>query len=156
MASEIARPHVLANFKPSRTEREKVKRGRPAEKRREREGNSEVHLAAIRKLPCIATLKMPAGEAHHLKVGTGERGAGMRSSDRWAVPVTRDAHEQIERAGSRNEHAVLAQWGITDPLGLARALWEASPNVAKMTKIVLAHTGPTCGHSNPASRRHLL
>lgn len=141
MASEIAREKVFGNFKPSRTEREKAKRARPAEKRRERPGNCDEHLAAIRKCPCIATLKVPAGEAHHLKSGTGERGAGMRSSDRWAVPVTRDPHERIERAGSRNEGAVLKEWGITDPLGLANALWEASPDVAKMTKIILAHRG---------------
>ena len=139
MASQIPRERVFGNFKPTRTHRAAEKRAKPAKKRAGREGNDLGHLAAIRQCPCIATLKMPAGEAHHLKLGTGERGAGMRSSDRWAVPITRGPHEEVEAGGARREHAILKRWGITDPLGLAAALWAASPDVAKMTKIILAH-----------------
>lgn len=126
----------LGNFKPSMTERMKAKR---AETREEREGNDDAHLAALRKCPCVVTLKVPAGEVHHLKFGTGERGMGMRSSDRWGVPMSRVPHEELERAGSRNEPRWFAERGIENPLDLAAALWKASPDVAMMTKIILAH-----------------
>lgn len=141
MASEIPRERVLANFKPSTTERLRAKSREKRAKRSERPGNSEEHLAALRKCPCAATLTMPAGEVHHLKFGTGERGTGMRSSDRWGVPLSRAPHDEIERVGSRNEHAKFAEWGISDPLGLAAALWSASPDVKRMTAIIFAARG---------------
>lgn len=137
MASQIERPKVYGNFKPSVTERLKAKRAHNP--RAEREGNCEEHLAALRKCPCVATLKVPAGEVHHLKFGTGDRGTGMRSSDKWGVPLSRIAHEEVERAGSRNEPAIFKGWRIDAPLDLAKALWDASPDVALMTKIILAH-----------------
>jgi hypothetical protein len=130
---------VLGNFKLPKAKQIARKIAKPREKRDRRPGNSEEHLAALRKCPCIVTLKMPAGEVHHLKQGTGERGAGMRSSDKWGVPLSRTPHETLERAGSRRELAVLESMGVTDPIGMANALWHASPNIAAMTKIILAH-----------------
>jgi hypothetical protein len=134
------RERVLANFKPTRTARQKTKAAKPRVKRAERPGNSEEHLSAIRKCPCIVTLRTPAGEAHHLKC-TGERGAGMRSSDKWAVPLSHAPHMELEREGSRNERRWFEKHGIDAPLDLAAALWNASPDVAAMTKIILAHRG---------------
>lgn len=130
---------ILANFKPQKSARIARKVAKPRQKRAARPGNSDKHLAALRKCPCAATLRMPAGEVHHLKHGTGERGAGQRSSDRWGLPLSREPHEIVERAGSRREHATLASLGVPDPIGLADALWKASPNVPAMTKIILAH-----------------
>ena len=130
---------IIGNFKPAKSERIARKLAKPREKRAARPGNSEAHLSALRRCPCVATLKMPAGEVHHLKQGTGERGAGLRASDRWGVPLSRVPHEIVERAGSRRETATLASLGVRDPIGLASALWQASPNVAAMTKIILAH-----------------
>lgn len=132
---------VLGNFKPTKAQRIKEKTAKPARKRAARPGNSEEHLAAIRKLPCCVTLRTPAGDPHHLKNGTGERGAGMKSSDRWAVPLCRAAHEDLERVGARNEPRWFKDHGIENPLDLAAALWAASPNIEAMTKIVLAHRG---------------
>lgn len=137
MASELPRTLLLANFRPPKSERIKRKTKAAKVKREERPGNSEEHLAALRKCPCIATLKMPAGEVHHLKQGTGERGAGMRSSDRWGVPLSREPHDEIERVGSRNETAKLAEWGIKEAPDLADALWHASPDVRRMTAIII-------------------
>lgn len=136
MATEIPREKVIGNFKPSVSERlaEKAR-----DDREDREGNDDAHLAALRKCPCVATLRVPAGEVHHLKFGTRERGMGRRSSDQWGIPLSRIPHDEIERVGSRNEHAKMKEWGIDDPLGLAAALFAASPNVAMMTKIILAH-----------------
>jgi hypothetical protein len=85
------------------------------------------------------TLRVPAGEAHHLKQGTGERGAGMRSSDKWAVPLSHAPHMELERESSRNEAKWFERHGIDAPLDLAAALWNASPDVAAMTRIIMAH-----------------
>lgn len=137
MASEIFRERQLGNFKPSRSERLKAKRVR--DPRADREGNSEAHLAAIRKLPCCIPKCNKVGcDCHHLKAGTNERGMGLRSSDRWAVPLCRRHHEEVERVGSRNE---TIWFGGLNPIDLAHALWKASPDAAAMTKIVLAHKG---------------
>ncbi len=133
---------LIGNFKPSRTARQKAKASRSADKRAERPGNSEEHLAALRKCPCVVTLRVPAGEVHHLKM-TGERGAGMRSSDRWGIPLSHAPHMELEREGSRNERRWFEKHGIDAPLDLAAALWNASPDVAAMTKIIMAHRRPS-------------
>jgi hypothetical protein len=141
MASQIIKPKVYGNFKPSKSERLAAKRAKkPAAARRP--GMSDDHLACIRKLPCCACLTMPAGEAHHLKAGTNERGAGMRSTDRWAVPLCRTHHEEIERIGSRNEPSKFAEWRIGDALNLASDLWNSTGDASRMTKILLAHRQP--------------
>lgn len=132
---------VVGNFKPPKSARVKAKIAKPRAKRAAREGNSDAHLEAIRKLPCCVTLRVPAGEAHHLKYGTGERGAGMRSSDRWAVPLSHGPHMELEAVGARNEPRWFKDYGIESPIDLAAALWAASPNIEAMTKIVLAHRG---------------
>lgn len=141
MATEVPRRLVIGNFRPTQTERIKAKSREKRERHEERPGNSEEHLAALRKCPCVATLKMPAGEVHHLKFGTGERGTSRRSSDKWGLPITRGPHDEIERAGTRNEHAKLAEFGIANPLDLAAALWSASPDVRRMTAIILEWKG---------------
>lgn len=133
------RERVIGNFKPTVTDRQNAKTAKSRVKREAREGNSQDHLAFIRKLPCCVTLRTPCGEAHHLKSGTGERAAGTRSSDRWAVPLSHTPHMELERLGSRHEPRWFKEHGIDVPLDLAAALWAASPDVAKGTAIVLAH-----------------
>jgi hypothetical protein len=138
MASEYRRPKVYGNFKPSKSEQFAAKRAKkPASARRP--GMSDDHLACIRKLPCCACLTVPAGEAHHLKAGTNERGTGMRSTDKWAVPLCRTHHYEIERIGSRNERSKFVEWRIIDALNLASDLWNATGDVQKMTKILVSH-----------------
>lgn len=129
---------VVGNFRPTKAKRIRDRLAKPAKKRAARPGNSEEHLVALRKCPCVVTLRVPAGEAHHLKM-TGERGAGMRSSDKWAVPLSHVPHMELEREGSRNERRWFEKHGIDAPLDLAAALWSASPDVAAMTRIILAH-----------------
>jgi len=131
----------LGNFKPSKTARQKAKARKSSDKRAERPGNSEEHLAALRKCPCVITLRVPAGEVHHLKQGTNERGAGMRSSDKWGLPLAHGPHMELERESSRNEARWFERHGVDAPIDLAAALWAASPDVARMTKIILAHRG---------------
>jgi hypothetical protein len=132
-------PRVLANFKPPKSARIKAKLAKPKEKREGRDGNDADHLAAIRKCVCTVCGKVGGNDPHHLKQNTGERGAGMRSTDKWAVPLCRPHHDEIERIGSRNETRWFADHGVGSPIDLAAALWAASPDVAKMTAIVLAH-----------------
>jgi hypothetical protein len=48
---------------------------------------------------------------------------------------------ELERESSRNEQAWFQRHGIDAPIDLAAALWNASPNVAAMTKIILANRG---------------
>lgn len=131
MASEIRKEPVYGNF---RIRGPKKKKERKADSRH---GMSEDHLALIRKLPCCITGRVPAGEAHHLKA-TGERGMGLRSTDRWAVPMAHDSHMEVERAGSRNELGWFKARGI-DAIDLATSLWLATGDLPKMTKIVIAH-----------------
>lgn len=137
MASEIYRPHILGNFRPSRAARIKAKSRDP---RADREGDCEKHRAAIRKLPCcVPGCNVVGCDPHHLKQ-TGERGMGMRSPDRWAVPLCRAHHDTIEGIGSKNELRWFADRGI-DAIELAGALWSARCDAPSMTKIVLAHKG---------------
>lgn len=142
MASEIRRERVLANFRPTVTERAKAKSTRKsaAEKR---EGNSERHLELLRLLPCCITGQTPAGEVHHLKGGAArlERGMGQRATDQWGVPLSRIPHDALERIGSRLEHAFFRERGIADPYELAAALWQATGDLDRMRKIVQAHMG---------------
>lgn len=139
MASEIQRERVFGNFKPSRSVREKSRRTKKSAAER-REGMCADHLASIRKLPCVACLPTVriAGEAHHLKM-TGDRGMGLRSQDKDAVPLCRAHHEDIERAGAKNEAAKFATWGIEDALQLASDLWRSRGDVGVMTKILIQH-----------------
>jgi hypothetical protein len=103
-----------------------------------RAGMSEDHLALIRQMPCCASLVMPGGEAHHLK-SMGNRGMGIRSEDRWAVPMAHDPHMEVERAGSRNEVKWFQEHGIADVRELAEALWANTGDLSKMIAVLIAH-----------------
>ena len=130
----------LANFRKAR-ETGEVKPHKNSEKYKERPGMSEDHLALIRRMPCCVTLAMPGGEAHHLKQGTGERGMGQRSTDKWAVPMAHNPHMEVENAGSRNETAWFKAHGIDDVQLLARDLWNVTGNLPQMIKVMMAHRG---------------
>lgn len=142
MASQIEKERTFGNFKPSRGERAKEKRTKKSAAER-REGMSATHLECIRQLPCCACLVIKRSEArneaHHLKAGTNERGMGLRSTDKNAVPLCRIHHNQIERSGTKNETAVFKSWGIADALQLASDLFKATGDVRKMTRIIYAH-----------------
>ena len=131
-------PHQYGNFKPKRAERLKAKKS-PADKRKNLPGNSEKHLAALRLLPCcIPGCNKVGGQVHHLKA-TGQRGAGMKSPDKFGLPMCAEHHlNGVERAGSKNEIAWFEKHGV-EPLELAAALWMVSPDKASMVRIVLAH-----------------
>lgn len=104
-----------------------------------RPGMSPKYLAAIRRMPSCLSGHRPC-DPHHLKCGQAgkERGVGLRATDRWAIPITRDEHNAIERLGSRMEF----DWFINrdvNPLELATALWSAFPDEEKMLRVIQAH-----------------
>lgn len=82
---------------------------------------------------------MPAGQIHHLKQGTGERGIGVRSTDKWGVPLCMDHHEAVERAGAKREGEWFRERGIANPLDLAAALWNVSGSIPRMVEVILSH-----------------
>jgi hypothetical protein len=105
-----------------------------------REGNCKKHLALIRQLPCAATGRRGPNDPHHLKEGlVYERGIGRKATDRWAVPLCRAKHEEVERIGSRNEQAWFRKHGIEDSLELAAALWRNTGDLDRMERVLRAH-----------------
>lgn len=136
MATEIYREHVYGNFKPSKASQLKHK---TRDKRADRDGNSEAHLANLRKCRCCIPGCRKRGETvHHLKA-TGQRGGGLRSPDRYGLPMCAEHHLfGVERAGSRNELDWFAKHGI-EALELASSLWHARGSLDAMQRIVLAH-----------------
>lgn len=138
MASEIPREIVYGNFKPKRIERIKAKKS-PADKRKKLPGNSDEHLKLLRTLPCcIPGCPNTANTVHHLKT-SGERGAALRSPDKYGLPICWNPHhEDVERAGSKNELKWFSDRGI-EALELAAALWAVSPNPQAMYRVLMAH-----------------
>lgn len=131
---QIAKPKVYGNFKARGLAKPKHKNSRWRE---DREGMDEQHLACIRQLPCVTCLKVPCGQAHHLKC-TGQRGMAVRSTDEHTLPHCHNDHMDIENRGAKQEVAYYRSINI-DPLALAKDLWNATGDIAKMTRIVIAH-----------------
>jgi hypothetical protein len=102
-----------------------------------RPGMSVDHLTRIRNLACCVCAKA-GGEAHHLKAGTGERGMGLRSTDKWSVPMCHTCHMEVERVGSRNEQAWFSVRGIYASL-LAMDLWGNTGDLRRMERVLVAH-----------------
>lgn len=135
---EIARPREFGRFKPSKY----AKKRKKERARDRREGMSDAHLAALRKLWCvIERTRRGVIEPHHLRSGAArlERGLGLKCTDKWCLPVSRATHNHIEGLGSRNEFQFFDDHGF-NPYELADALWQASPDVDRMAKVLEAHT----------------
>lgn len=91
--------------------------------RSSRPGMSASHLKRVRRLPCCVCCRSHPSEAHHLKqTGAGERGMGLKSTDRFAIPICTLHHNQVEAIGSKNEIAWFEERGV-DALALANDLW---------------------------------
>lgn len=96
------------------------------------------HLRNVRQLDCIACGK-PAGSmlglemnAHHL-LRTGERGMGMRSPDKYAIPLHHSCHMELHHNG--DEDGFLAERGI-DGRAVAAALWAARGDLEAMRRVI--------------------
>lgn len=127
----ITKQHVLANF---RTPKHKREPKLPAHKTRP--GMSADHLALVRALPCLVAGCTQPSQAHHL-LSTGERGAGLRSTDKWAVPLCNEHHiNGVHRVGSRRELAWFRENGIADPMLVAERLWKATGCLDRMQRVL--------------------
>lgn len=116
-----------------------TKKAKPTTAER-REGNCKKHLALIRKLPCCVTGLPGPSDPHHLREGLAhERGIGRKATDRWAVPLCRQLHDEAHRVGSRQEREWFRKRGIDDPLELAAALWRTTGDLERMRRVVEAH-----------------
>ena len=125
---------VTTNFKPPRSPHKKRK-----EKARDRRpGMDPKHLANVRTLPSCISGRKPC-DPHHLKI-KGERGVGLKATDRWAVPLTRDEHVDVEKLASKREEAWFTARGIAC-YELAAALWSNRHNVETMAAVLEAHRG---------------
>lgn len=124
---------IIGNFKTKREKRKRVKT--PAEKR---PGKDPVYLMKLRQLPCVVCGAPAPSQIHHLKA-TGERGAGLRSSDKWGLPMCHDCHiNGVERHGSKREISWFQHNGI-DPLTLASSLWNSRHDLEAMGSIINSH-----------------
>ena len=92
------------------------------------------HLKLIRALFCLACNGSHNIEAHHMKQ-TGDRGMGMKSSDRYAVPLCHSCHADLETRGSKNE-LTWFEAGVPDPLGVALDLFLSTGDLAEMIAIM--------------------
>ena len=132
----IDKGHVYGNFRDS------VKAARKSLQQR-REGNSEKHKAMIRQLVCCipGCRAFAPNDPHHLKSGEarGQRGIGMKATDRFCVPLCRRHHDQLENLPSSREIEWFQDMGLDDVHALADALWRAPRTVSAMTAIVMAH-----------------
>lgn len=112
----------------------------PRRRRPQREGDDPVYRRTIKQLPCCTCGAPPPSDPSHLKCGGG-RGMALRAPDRLAVPQCRACHDELERAGSKNEVAWFAERGI-DPLKLAGELWAAwceNPTLAALERVLRHH-----------------
>lgn len=107
-----------------------------------RPGMSKNHLALIRLLPCCITGRPGPNDPHHLTSGPAakERGVGLKATDRWAVPLSRVPHDQVQNIGSRNEQAWFRERGIADVVALAAELWQATGDPAEMQRAIRRHS----------------
>jgi hypothetical protein len=127
-------PHVFGNWKS--------RRPLPARKSRvmRREGMSDTHRRLVKTLPSCVSAEWMHIDPHHLKSGIAskERAFGMKATDRWCVPLTRQEHTDLEAMGSRYELAWFLNRGI-NPYSLANALWMVSGDLMRMGRVLNAH-----------------
>jgi hypothetical protein len=133
MGSQIKRDRVLGNFKAAKDEKPKN-----SQNYLRRTGMSRAHLARVRQLSCCVCGVNAPSTVHHAKA-TGERGIGLRSTDQHVVPMCWPCHDEVERAGSKNEISWFRSRGV-NALALARALYGATSRGRNaMQAIVDAH-----------------
>lgn len=93
---------------------------------RAKRAKSEPYLQWIRQLPCIVSGRHPVDAAHlsthNSRYGHAGRARSSKSSDRWALPLSRDLHRQSH---CMNEMEFWSQFnfGYERPYVAALVLW---------------------------------
>lgn len=137
MASQIYKEPVYGNFKKPRSERVKDRKNKSALKRAKRPDNDLKHLKNIKRLPCIVSGVRHNMDPHHLKC-MGERGTGMKATDKWLVPLTRAEHSKVESIASKNEEQWFLDRGINCKL-FAAELWLARGSFPQIEEVWQKH-----------------
>lgn len=128
---------VYGNFKP-----EPDARPRWMRRREQREGNSNAYLDLIRQLWCTLGPERDNVQAHHLRRGPaagtcGGRQGGLKSTDRWAVPLVWFRHEEIDnQLGSHYEAAYFLKRGGILVYDLAAGLWRNRGSYQAMASVL--------------------
>lgn len=108
---------------------------------RTREGDSPKYILLIKQLPCAVYSFYPPSDPHHLmRVTATSRGASMRNEDRWAIPLSRKAHDELHAYKLGTEEDYLASKGV---LGreLAAALWACrDEGLDAMQRVMFRHS----------------
>lgn len=87
-----------------------------------RSGDSARHLSMLRQLCCAVYQTPGPSDPHHLmRIDSASRGMALRNADRYAIPLSRKAHDELH-ASKLGEEDFLASKGV-DGRGLALALW---------------------------------
>ena len=93
------------------------------------------HLKFIRTLPCCVCLKMDTVQAAHLRIGVPyheKGGMGMKSHDKWCVPLSAEEHHRQHQIGEKS------YWGNMDyPMSLAENLYALSGDREKAIQEIL-------------------
>lgn len=142
-AFEIRPERILGNFRPRwprrRRQRAHLRRG----------GMSALHRRLIRQLPCCipGCGHRPPSDPHHLKLGTQERGLGLRATDRWLVPLCRLHHIEVERVGTRHEKRWFCEHHV-DCLALASGLWSNRGCIERLQRMLDANRPKELGRAH--------
>lgn len=92
-------------------------------------------LAFVRSLPCCVTLRMDTVQAAHLRLGVpyNEKGGmGMKSHDKWCVPLSAEEHHLQHQIGEKS------YWvDMKHPMALAENLYALSGNREKAIQEIL-------------------
>lgn len=108
---------------------------------RERDGMSEKHTQLVAKLCCLGCGASPFIDPtvvpHHL-LRTGEHGMGIKSTDKWCVPLCHACHGPGV-PGSLHELADEDAWFSArniDARAVARALWRNTGDLKAMNRVI--------------------
>ncbi|WP_374756604.1 DUF968 domain-containing protein [Dyadobacter bucti] len=82
-------------------------------------------LMFLRSLPCLCTGVMGNVTAHHL-MDTGLRGMGLKSPDRYSIPLDWKVHDMLHRAG--DETLFLAGYEVFEAKSIADQFYESYLN----------------------------
>lgn len=112
---------------PARIPRIVLRRKEPKPRPQVRSAN---HLVFIRQLPCIVCGLIPSDPAH-IRSGT-DGGTGVKSGDRYTLPLCRFHHAEQHSVGELTFYAGLG----FDPTGLANRLWTVSGDLRAGLRLI--------------------
>ena len=106
-------PPIAPNENPVRIDKSQLVLAEPKRLR------DKAHLKFVASQPCVICERQPC-DPHHIRFAQ-PRAIGLKVSDEFTVPLCRGHHRELHQAGNE------ATWWKnrkTDPLKIARGLWE--------------------------------